>query len=87
MSYYRYTRYTIIINSFDSTDLSFEYVLGEDGFTTSNDYILEVYMYYYKCLEVSKNGRIHCKKLINGKGYNESDEQPKMSKYRGELLY
>lgn len=76
-----------IVNSFDNEDITFEYVLGEDGFTTSNDYILEVYMYYYKCLEVSKNGRIHCKKLINGKGYTESSEQPKLSKYRGELLY
>ena len=77
-----------IINNFSDSCVLNSYVIGEEGFETSNDYILEIYMYYFKCLEINKNGRMTCKKIINGKGYHESNEnQPKLSKYRGELLY
>ena len=77
-----------LINTLSGSVSLTSYTLGEDGFVSGNDYILEVYMYYYKCLEINKNGRISCKKLINGKGYNDHTmDQPKLSKYRGELLY
>ena len=35
----------------------------QSGFTTGSGYTVEIHCYKYKCLEVSKNGKITCKDL------------------------
>ena len=40
------------------------------GFDTSASYTLEVYMYYFKCLEVDKRGKVKCYKMTDNK-YSE----------------
>ena len=54
---------TIVGNGISKVTGSTVSTVGKTGWTSGSDYTVEIHMYKFKCLEVSKNGKITCKDL------------------------